>query len=258
MPPAITPKSKSSAPKRQPEEPIRAREPVALRQTGVSSPQAPQVTDDAHSERSPFAAAQDTALFSFSGIGTSAGLQDILFRRYLVTVRDLVQHLSEEAVRRALEQNTGLESLALGMGEQGVAAAASEGAHNRSECILDLHRARSALLEQAGGAVTAIKAAGLLGKTRQAVEKRRERGTLLAVVAQGEYLYPLFQFENEAVLDGLPEVLQAFTVRNGWTQLSVLLSPQDGLDGRSVVDALKHGDVKVAASVAAAYGDTGG
>ena len=77
-------------------------------------------------------------------------------------------------------------------------------------------------------------------------------------MAAGEYLYPLFQFDSPAVLVGLPEVLKAFTVRNGWTQLSVLLSPQDALDGRSVVDALKQGDVEGAVSVAATFGDTGG
>lgn len=193
-----------------------------------------------------------------SARGATGGLWDILFQRYLTTVRDLVFHLSEDAVRRALEQNTGLESLALGMGEHAIAVA-SESAHERTERILDLHKAQASLVKRAGGAVTALQAAGLLGKiTRQAVEKRRERGTVLAVMASGEYHYPLFQFESPAVLAGLPEVLRAFTIRNGWTQLSVLLSPQDALDGRSVVEALKQGDVEGAVGVAASFGDTGG
>ncbi len=135
---------------------------------------------------------------------------------------------------------------------------ASETAQERSERILDLRRAQASRIEQSGGA-TAAKAAELLGNvTRQAVEKRRERGRLLAVSAGGEHLYPLFQFENAAVLEGLPDVLTAFRVRNGWTQLSVLISPQSALDGRSVVDALKQGDVDAAVGVAASFGETGG
>lgn len=187
-----------------------------------------------------------------------AAFQSILLQRYVATVSDLVRHLSEETVRRALEQNTGLQSLAVGMGEHAVATA-SETAHEESERILDLHRAQASLIQQSGGTVTATKAAELLGQiTRQAVEKRRERGTLLAIMVGGEYRYPLFQFDSQSVLPGLQEVLKAFTVRSGWTQLSVLISPQDALDGRSLVDALKQGDVKAAVSVAATFGDTGG
>ena len=244
-------------PTRVAQEPGLTRTRLESSQVGQPAPQ--DATESASEELLSSLVSPWAAPLRSSGHGAATALHDILFRRYLATVRDLVMHLSEKAVRRALEQNTGLESLAVGIGERVVAAAvASESAQERSERILDLHRAQASLLDQSGGAVTAIKAAELLGKTRQAVEKRRERGTLLAVMAAGEYLDPLFQFDSPAVLVGLPEVLKAFTVRNGWTQLSVLLSPQDALDGRSVVDALKQGDVEGAVSVAATFGDTGG
>ena len=253
------PRSKlSHTPTRVAQESGLTRTPLESSKVGQPAPPTQDATESASEELSSLVQPWTAPLRS-SGHGAAAALHDILFRRYLATVRDLVMHLSEETVRRALEQNTGLESLAVGMGEHVVAAAvASESAQERSERILDLHRAQASLIDQSGGAVTAVKAAKLLGKTRQAVEKRRERGTLLAVMAAGEYLYPLFQFDSPAVLAGLPDVLKAFTVRNGWTQLSVLLSPQDALDGRSVVEALKQGDVEGAASVVATFGDTGG
>ena len=59
-----------------------------------------------------------------------------------------------------------------------------------------LELARESLVAQAGGAVTAVEAAALLGRiTHRAVEDRRERGTLLAVNLNGKYRYPTFQFE---------------------------------------------------------------
>lgn len=184
-------------------------------------------------------------------------LQEVLLLRYVATVSDLVRQLPEHAVLRALEQNTGFESLAVAIGDIAVDTAAMSARH-RYERIVDLSSARASLIAHAGGAITAVEAAALLGGiTRQAVEKRRERGTLLAVMLNGECRYPMFQFEHAAVLAGLSAVLKAFSVRDGWTQLSVLLSPHDALDKRTVVDALTQGDVDAAVGVAASFGDTG-
>jgi len=147
--------------------------------------------------------------------------------------------------------------LEVALGDLAVLTAA-ESPIERLERLRDLYRAQADLLTRAGGAVSAAEAGELLGNvTRQAVEKRRERGTLLGVQVQGEFRYPLFQIEQSTILEGLPTVLKAFTVRSGWTQLSVLLSPQDALDGRSVIEALRDGEVDAAAAVAASFGTTG-
>lgn len=188
---------------------------------------------------------------------TLPDLQDILLKRFQSTVADLVGQLSESGVRHALEQNTGLESLEVALGDLAVHAAA-EGPTERLERLRDVHRGQADLLARAGGSVSAAEAGELLGNvTRQAVEKRRERGTVLAVQVQGEYRYPVFQFEQAAVLEGLPAVLKAFTVRNAWTQLSVLLSRHEALEGRTVVEALRDGDVDAAVAVAERFGTTG-
>src|SRR5207302_7702997 len=95
-----------------------------------------------------------------------------------------------------------------------------------------------------------------LGITRQAVDKRRSRGVLLALPSgSGEYLYPACQFTPDGVIPGLAAVLQAFRIENRWTQLSVLLAPAPGLGGRTVLQALQAGDVKQAVDIAAAFGE---
>lgn len=184
-------------------------------------------------------------------------MQDVLRRRLQHAVSDMVGQLSEFGLRNALEQTTGVESLEAVIGEVTLQAAV-ESAQERVARLQHLARAKAALITRAGGALTTAQVGELLGNvTRQAVEKRRERGSLLAVQHRGEYLYPLCQFEGEEVVEGLPDVLKAFTVKSGWTQLSVLLSPHDALDGQTVLEVLRAGHAAAAVDVASSFGNTG-
>jgi hypothetical protein len=112
------------------------------------------------------------------------------------------------------------------------------------------------LLRSAQGGLTSSQAAAALGISRQAVDKRRSRHTLLAVPAgSGEYLYPACQFTPDGVIPGLEEVLRAFQIESAWTQLAVLLAPAPALQGKSVLDALRAGEVSRAAGVVASFGE---
>ena len=112
------------------------------------------------------------------------------------------------------------------------------------------------LLKNAGGGLKSSQVARALGISRQAVDKRRSRRALLAVPAgSGEYLYPACQFTREGVIPRFEEILQAFRLRNPWTQLSVLLSPAPALRGKSVLEVLKAGDVEKARSLVASLGE---
>ena len=62
---------------------------------------------------------------------------------------------------------------------------------------------------------------------------------------------------QEQVSLGEGYIKKPFTVRDGWTQLSIIMSPHDALDNRSLLDALKDGDIDAAVGVAASFGDTG-
>jgi hypothetical protein len=112
------------------------------------------------------------------------------------------------------------------------------------------------LLERAGGGLTVGRVADWLEITPAAVHARRQRGTLLAVPrANGEHLYPAFQFTGDGTLAGLGRVLQSFQVEGPWTKLSVLLSPADALDGRTPLDALRDGDIEGAVQAVSTYGE---
>lgn len=117
-------------------------------------------------------------------------------------------------------------------------------------------RAKGELLRRAGGGLRLAQAAARMGVSPQAVHARRKRGTLLAVPQpNGEHLYPACQFGPDGVLTGLTAVLQAFTIDNPWTRLSVLLGGSPALEGRTPLEALSAGDVERAAAAVAGFGE---
>jgi hypothetical protein len=112
------------------------------------------------------------------------------------------------------------------------------------------------LLVSAGGALTSSQVATVLGITRQAVDKRRNRRALLAVPnGSGEYLYPACQFTSDGVICGLEDVLQTFQIQSPWTQLSALMAPAPALGGKTILEALKSGHAEKALSLAASFGE---
>ena len=84
------------------------------------------------------------------------------------------------------------------------------------------------------------------GVSRQAVEERRRRRTILALrTADDVWVYPAFQLdEHNQVLRGLADVLARFrplTTDDEWMVASFLAAPQPGLGGLSIVDHLRKG-----------------
>jgi hypothetical protein len=112
------------------------------------------------------------------------------------------------------------------------------------------------LLTGAGGGLTSSQVASALGITRQAVDKRRGRRALLAVPnGSGEYVYPACQFTSDGVIGGLEEVLRAFEIRSPWTQLSVLLASAPALGGKTILQALKSGEIERAIAIVRSFGE---
>jgi hypothetical protein len=84
------------------------------------------------------------------------------------------------------------------------------------------------------------------GVSRQAVEERRRRRTILALrTADGVWVYPAFQLdERNRVVRGLADVLVRFrpqTPDDEWMVASFLAAPQPAFGGRTVVDHLRDG-----------------
>lgn len=84
------------------------------------------------------------------------------------------------------------------------------------------------------------------GVSRQAVEERRRRRTILALrTADGAWVYPAFQLDRRnRVVDGLPDVLARFRPDgpdDEWMVASFVAAPQPGLGERSIVEHLADG-----------------
>lgn len=186
--------------------------------------------------------------------GGKSTLNDAFVLRYHRLLERLAEAAPPESIRDALAAGDDVGGLATLLAEVGpmapptrdpLAAARARGA-----------AAKVDLLERAGGGLSAGAVAERLDVTPAAVHARRARGTLLAVPrANGEHLYPAFQFTGDGTMAGLGRVLQSFQVEGPWTKLSVLLSPADSLDGRTPLDALRAGDVEGAAQAVSTYGE---
>jgi hypothetical protein len=119
-------------------------------------------------------------------------------------------------------------------------------------------RARERLLSAGGGTLISAQAAGALGITRQAVEKRRQAGRLLAVsTGRRGYLYPAWQFTPEGVLPGLEQVLSLLADHDPWMRLAFVLNANTALGGESPLETLRRGDVEPVLRAARVYGEQG-
>ena len=118
--------------------------------------------------------------------------------------------------------------------------------------------ARDRLLAAEGGVLTAEQVAGLLRLSRQAVDKRRRAGRLLALdTGRRGYLYPAWQFGPRGVLPGIEAVLGAFDGVDAWTQAAWFLSGDARLDDDTPLEALRRGEAEAVRRAAAAYGEQG-
>ncbi|HET9874949.1 MAG TPA: hypothetical protein VFQ37_04190 [Mycobacterium sp.] len=83
-----------------------------------------------------------------------------------------------------------------------------------------------------------------LGISRQAVAAKAARRRLLrTITADGEHLYPLWQFDCDHLVDGLAEVVSLFPESSvdGWTLAAWLRTPDPDL-GEPPLDALARGE----------------
>ncbi len=115
---------------------------------------------------------------------------------------------------------------------------------------------RERLLETDGGTLTAEESSHILGVSRQAIDNRRKRGSLLAVqLGRRGYRYPAWQFTADGVLSGLKETLVELADLSSWIQLAFLLNANAWLDGRRPLDVLRAGEVSAVVNAARQYGE---
>lgn len=103
-------------------------------------------------------------------------------------------------------------------------------------------------LREAGGAYTLEQVRLLLqGISRQAVDKRVQEGTLLAVPGPANRrAYPTIQFLNDgSIVAGLKAVRQALGSANPWFILNFLSRPDERLNGKKPIELLRRGETEL-------------
>jgi hypothetical protein len=151
---------------------------------------------------------------------------------------------SATALRKVRERNKQLASQAFRFFSEAVkkAAVVNKGAFApdaRALAVLEGVRIAQEDLRRSGGAYDLDQVRTLLrGISRQAIDKRVQEGSLLAVRGPSNHRsFPTLQFNSDGtVADGLKSVREALPTNNPWTILNFLAQPDDRLDGRKPID----------------------
>lgn len=111
------------------------------------------------------------------------------------------------------------------------------------------------LLEEEGGVSSAEQFGRLLGGlSRQAIDKRRRQGKLLALEAgKRGFVYPVWQIHDGRTLAGLDRVLAELDDFDPWMQAAFFLNPNSWLSGESPLVQLRTGNVDRVVAAAATY-----
>jgi hypothetical protein len=167
------------------------------------------------------------------------------FRRRAEAVLDrMANGMPTEVLAKALAAPSDVSTLAHALAEE----AASEATRRFDPFAAARARAveaRAELAGKAGGLLSASETAARLGITRQAVNKRRAAGRLLAVRMGGDWRYPAIQFNRDGgVVAGLDEVIARMGRDDSpWGILSFLVSEDTALGGRTPLETLRAGDI---------------
>jgi hypothetical protein len=130
----------------------------------------------------------------------------------------------------------------------------------RSRAMLTGLRIAQEDLRDAGGAYDLDQVRTLMrGVSRQAIDKRVQEGSLLAVPGpSNRRSYPTLQFNHQgAVVPGLKAVRDALQTNNPWTVLNFLAHPDDRLDDRKPIDLLRSGEVALVIEAAKRHVEQG-
>lgn len=116
-------------------------------------------------------------------------------------------------------------------------------------------QARDALLAAEGGTLASDDVAELLRISRQAVDKRRASGKLLAVeLGRRGFRYPAWQFGDTDLLPGMEETLKLLDGHPPIAQMRFFLSGDHALGGERPLDLLRRGDLSQIRRAARVFG----
>jgi hypothetical protein len=183
-------------------------------------------------------------------------LQRALLTRVVKAIADVTEGVEERVAAEALSASSD-EMVLLRLLEQPGVIATLKASDPLGPARVRGIAARQQMIDLAGGTLSSEEAARALHLTRQAVEKRRRAGRLLALsLGRRGHRYPAFQF-GEGGLPGLERVLGALKDHDPWTQLAFFVTRQSDLDDQTAVVRLRAGDVETVLRAAGAVGEHG-
>jgi hypothetical protein len=193
---------------------------------------------------------------TWRAIHAAKGFKRVFVTRAINAVADLAERNAEGSLEAATAASSDWEVLVRALSSTDVApSSVSDPLANAR--LRGIH-ARRQLLQAEGGAIPASEVAEILGISRQAVDKRRQSGTLLAIGVGGHgYHYPAWQFDHYGVIGGLEPVLKALARHDEWMKLAFFVNANVRLDGESPLQRLRRGDVESVLDAAQAYGEHG-
>ncbi|WP_031260997.1 helix-turn-helix domain-containing protein [Mesorhizobium sp. LNHC252B00] len=177
-----------------------------------------------------------------TNIRGSDTLQAVFLRRATSALERMTASASPKTLSEALAAPTDAGSLAHLLSQSDVIGSAVIELDPLVPALVRNVEHRKLLIERAGGTLSAEDAGRLLGISRQAVDKRRRAGSMLAVREGSDWRYPACQFDNTDVVTGIPDVVRAYASSGSWVALDFLLAPDSALGGRSPLEVLKAGN----------------
>jgi len=185
-----------------------------------------------------------------------APLMQALMRRAIAAVLRLAT-LSEGAIVNATAAPTDLAALVRALSSDELLDDLKQ-AEPLAPAFIRGIEAKRRLIEEHGGALSAEQVAGIIGISRQAVDKRRQARKLLGIATgRHGYRYPVWQFDEAGTLPGLEDVLSVLASHDEWTQTIFFLGKNPRLGGRPPVEMLKTGKLKQVLDAAQVYGEHG-
>ena len=181
----------------------------------------------------------------------------VFFSRAFNALSDIANELSSQSIEDLTASSTDIELLVNALSASPIAID-PEDADPLIRAKLRGIEHRKRILLQLGGTLSAEGVAGLIGISRQAVDKRRSQNQLIGLI-QGRrgYAYPAFQFEDGKTLAGLKEVLDALGDQDPWMQSIFFANRNDRLNGKTPIEALRQGDLESVLRAAESYGEQG-
>lgn len=101
-----------------------------------------------------------------------------------------------------------------------------------------------ALIAEVGGTLSENQAAARLGISIEDLQQRTSQGTVISIIENDVIQYPVFQFSENGLVDGLRDVLDRLGTDGVIPRCRFLLCHDEDLKGLMRIDALKDPELK--------------